>query len=344
MNSTLEKLSLDRKSSSRSASFFPTKTAQERTGRVGKRGAEAGRLLARPGFSGKVLASLPGTVYIMDDEEEILWLSTDRFPMHRRCLQVSFLPAPHFLWPGQRLFVQNSALRVGDFCLIDLRSLKDWTPPTFSLGQANPLAEVRYRRDQFFGFIRCLGSLEGVGRLIPLIFKMAEGKEVSLTPPDSATARFLTPIIEIGKACLGRNMAKILEKGEDLIGLGPGLTPSGDDFLGGLLFSAGVLRKTYPAVFLWDRDRISDFTAWAKPRTNPISHSFLNDFALGHGPAPLHEVMRFLIQGDDFEKAVAAVSQFLRFGHSSGGDILTGLMTGMLMVFEMKELGSPWRR
>jgi hypothetical protein len=268
----------------------------------------------------------------MDDEEEILWLSTDRFPMHRRCLQVSLLPPPQFLWPGQRFFVQNSTLRVGDFCLIDLRSLKDWIPPALSLGQAKPLTEVRYRCDQLFGFIQCLGPLEGVGRLIPLIFKMAEGKEGSLTPPDPALARFLMPILEIGKACLGRNMAKILEKGKDLIGLGPGLTPSGDDFLGGLLFSACVLRKTYPAVFLWDQDRILDFTAWARPRTNPISLVFLNDFALGHGPAPLHEVMNFLIQGNDFEKAVFAASQFLRFGHSSGGDILAGLMTGMLMV------------
>jgi hypothetical protein len=332
MNSILEKLSMDRKSSSPSASFFPAKTAQERTCPAGKTGGEAGRILARPGSFGKVLASLPGTIYIMDDEEEVLWLSTDRFPMHRRCLQVSLLPPPQFLWPGQRFFVQNSTLCVGDFFLIDLRSLKDWIPPSISSGQAKPLAEVRHRSDQFFRFIQGLGPLEGLGRLIPLIFKMAEGKEGSLTPPDPATARFLVPILEIGKACPGRNMAKILEKGKDLIGLGPGLTPSGDDFLGGLLFSAFLLREEYPNVFLWDPARVSDFTAWARLETNPISHAFLNDLALGHGPAHLHEVMNFLIQGNDFEKAVSAASQFLRFGHSSGADILAGLMTGMLMV------------
>jgi len=290
-------------------------------------------MVARPGSSGEVLASLPGTIYMMADEEKILWLSADRFPMHRRCLQVSLLPPPQFLWPGQRFFVQNSTLFVGDSCLIDLCSLKDWIPPTILLGQAKRLAEVRHRCDQFFGFIQCLGPLEGLGRLIPLISKMAEGKKISFTPPDFAPARFLLPILEIGKACLGRDMAEILEKGKELIGLGPGLTPSGDDFLGGLLFSTCILKEIYPEVFRWDHNRISDFTALARSQTNPISHAFLNDFSIGQGPAHLHELMNFLIQGGDFEKAISTVVPFLRFGHSSGGDVLAGLMTGMLMVF-----------
>ena len=290
-------------------------------------------MLAQPNFSGKVLAALSGTIYMREDEEKILWLSTDRFPMHRRCLQVSLLPPPQFVRPGQRFFVQNSTLCMGDFFSIDLASLKDWNPHPIFLDEAKSLAGVRHRCDQFFGFIQCLGSVEGLAQFIPLISQMAEGKEISLTLRDFPARRFLLPILEIGKASLGRDMAEILKKGKGLVGLGPGLTPSGDDFLGGLLFSACLLRETYPEVFVWDHDKISDFTARARSQTNPISHSFLNDFALGHGPANLHEVMNFLIQGGNFEKAVSAVAQFLQFGHSSGGDVLAGLMTGMLMVF-----------
>jgi len=340
MNPVLEKPPLGKEGYSCIASFLPKKQEQEKTCQGGETGAEARRRLARPNFSGKMLASLSGTIYMRDDEEEVWWLSTDRFPMHRRCLQVSFLPPPQFVYPGQRFFVKNSTLRIGDSFSVDLSSLKEWTPHPIFLGQGKPLATVRHRYEQIFGFFQCLVPLEGLGQLIPLIPKMAEGTEVSFSPIDFPAPRFLLPIPDLGNACLRRDMGEILKKGKELIGLGPGMTPSGDDFLGGLLFSAFLLREAYPDVFLWNPESVSDFTAWARLQTNPISYAFLNDFALGHGPAHLHEVMNFLIQGKDFEKAVSAIIQFLRFGHSSGGDVLAGLMTGMLMVFEIQKIES----
>ena len=127
-------------------------------------------------------------------------------------------------------------------------------------------------------------------------------------------------------------MAAILEKGKELIGFGPGLTPSGDDFMGGLLFSAFFLKKSYPDFFPWGQEVVTDFIAGARSQTHPISHTFLSDFAAGHAPAPLYEVMGYLLGGRDFERAFSAAVQFLRFGHSSGGDMLAGMMTGMLLV------------
>jgi hypothetical protein len=46
--------------------------------------------------------------------------------------------------------------------------------------------------------------------------------------------------------------------------------------------------------------------------------------------------MGYLLQGRDFERAFSAAVQLLRFGHTSGGDMLAGMMTGMLMVSRRK--------
>jgi hypothetical protein len=179
--------------------------------------------------------------------------------------------------------------------------------------------------------MQSLNSGDGLSQALPSLWA-AEEEEIA---PDQTTyffSRLLRPVFEIGKACRRRDPADILEKGKELIGLGPGLTPSGDDFMGGLLFSAFFLKKSYPEFFFWDQDRVTDFIAGARSRTHPISHAFLSDFAAGHGPAPLYEVMGYLLQGRDFERAVSAAVQFLRFGHSSGADMLAGMMTGMLLV------------
>jgi len=131
---------------------------------------------------------------------------------------------------------------------------------------------------------------------------------------------------------LDQDISQAARTGKDLVGLGLGLTPSGDDFLGGLLFAADSLKMAYPGEFSWEDEVVRDLIDWARTRTHPISHVILHDLALGHGPEPLHEVVRSLLMGRGSECLVAAVSRLLRMGHSSGWDILAGVLTGMLLV------------
>jgi hypothetical protein len=127
-------------------------------------------------------------------------------------------------------------------------------------------------------------------------------------------------------------MAGVARKGRELIGLGPGLTPSGDDFLGGLFFAAHSLKRAYPNDFYWGDEVVRNLIEWARTQTNAISHAVLNDLALGHGPEPLHEVVRLLLAGPDLEHPMPAVTRLLGIGHTSGWDVLAGMLTGMLMV------------
>jgi hypothetical protein len=293
-------------------------------------GTEAGRILARCGSAGKIFASLSGSIYFLTDDQEFFWVSTDQSPMHRRCVRAAFLPTRHRAQSGQR-FRTEPPLILGDSFGIDLRGAKEWKPSPIVPDPETLLASIKERCEQLIGFMQSLNSAEGLSQALPSLWG-AEEDEIALAQTIYFFSSLLRPVLDIGKACRRRDPADILEKGKALIGLGPGLTPSGDDFMGGLLFSAFFLKKSFPELFFWDQDRVTDFIAGARSQTHPISHAFLSDFASGHAPAPMYEVMGYLLQGRDFERAVSAAVQFLSFGHSSGGDMLAGMMTGMLLV------------
>lgn len=61
---------------------------------------------------------------------------------------------------------------------------------------------------------------------------------------------------EIVHACRDRDWTWVIKVGQELVGLDSGLTPAGDDFLGGLLFVAYHLNVLYPGVFCWKQESI----------------------------------------------------------------------------------------
>jgi hypothetical protein len=116
---------------------------------------------------------------------------------------------------------------------------------------------------------------------------------------------------------------RVAEATAGVAGLGPGLTPSGDDLLTGILH----------AVTVWpDLARRADWTAarrvmidTARPRTTRISTAYLEAAARGLATEPWHALVRALAaQPPVVESLRAAVLDLLRFGETSGADGLTG--------------------
>ena len=107
-----------------------------------------------------------------------------------------------------------------------------------------------------------------------------------------------------------------------LAGWGPGLTPSGDDFLAGLMLS------------LWAREGEAArplcvrIAAAAAPRTTRLSGAFLRAAAEGLADERWHALLHTLATGP--EAAIARTAQaVLAFGASSGLDMLTGFLWRM---------------
>jgi len=132
---------------------------------------------------------------------------------------------------------------------------------------------------------------------------------------------------DLASACAAGDAASAEHAAAALIGLGPGLTPAGDDYVGGALFARAVL-VTAGAIdadaAAW-RQATGRLLALATARTHPISAVLLSDLAAGHGHAPLHEVAAALASGETAQ-AVEAARRLTRIGHSSGWDVLAGFL------------------
>jgi hypothetical protein len=103
-----------------------------------------------------------------------------------------------------------------------------------------------------------------------------------------------------------------LEACRELIGLGPGLTPSGDDALGGAAIALHAFGYTARA------DELGAFIRERAPgRTSDISLAHLRAAANGEGAAAFHDALRDLVTGGDF-------ASLDRIGASSGWDAMDG--------------------
>jgi hypothetical protein len=136
----------------------------------------------------------------------------------------------------------------------------------------------------------------------------AEGLGCLLTGEHNALAEHALPAIEALEQWL-RHGLSVPDSAAALIGLGPGLTPSGDDYLGGMLIALRKLSRDAQANALW---------RWLEPRlaqgTSAISGAHLAAAAAGEGHEILHQVLL----------DPRRVQELDRIGHCSGWDAFAG--------------------
>jgi hypothetical protein len=139
-----------------------------------------------------------------------------------------------------------------------------------------------------------------------------EGLGCLITGRHNALSEHAQPALEaVDRWLAGHTLAQEAEK---LLGLGPGLTPSGDDYLGGVMLGLRLLDRGRHAEALW---------RWLEPRlkerTSAISAAHLAAAAAGEAHEALHEVLNGRL---DFSRLDAV-------GHCSGWDGLAGAMAAL---------------
>ncbi|WP_010137755.1 oxamate carbamoyltransferase subunit AllH family protein [Oceanicola sp. S124] len=115
---------------------------------------------------------------------------------------------------------------------------------------------------------------------------------------------------DLAEGLAGRDGTALCRGALALAGLGPGLTPAGDDFLCGVLIAARGQSGTCQALL-----------RAAQTATHAISRAFLQAAAQGHGSA----AWRALLTGSEAELPALVVAVAAP-GASSGGDVLAGYL------------------
>lgn len=124
-----------------------------------------------------------------------------------------------------------------------------------------------------------------------------------------------------------QNRALILQGTTLLAGLGPGLTPAGDDFLVGLLAAMWTGCKEGHA--LWQQSVCAEIAATAATQTTRLSGAWLTCAGRGDFGVQWHALIDALNSHDS--RAVHHAGQtILNTGATSGADALCGFLVGAL--------------
>jgi hypothetical protein len=124
--------------------------------------------------------------------------------------------------------------------------------------------------------------------------------------------------MQASRAGLGDDPQAFATAAARLLGAGLGLTPSGDDFIGAALFT---LRALHPDEASWPEIAMQ-LADLAHSRTHSIGAALFADLANGRSFAPLHD----LFAAEDSSTFAACASAVASIGHSSGWDMLAGIV------------------
>jgi Protein of unknown function (DUF2877) len=236
------------------------------------------------------------------------------------CLPALFRERKKRLVPGDRVRFEGHSLVTGDF-VVDFVGRPTWQGTLkrndvkgFSASKVSLVKEALLLKGRDGGF---LGLLRGGDTINPFADKaMKVLGEIQGAPSPAARSKALS----------------------GLVGLGPGSTPSGDDFITGLMLGEETLRLVRPteakavagsqdAMVAWEVEK-EDLRV-AIDRTNDAGKTLLWQALHGHFPEYLIETLRAVSKAKGRQEIMDAVEGAVGRGATSGTDVLTGFLFSM---------------
>jgi hypothetical protein len=206
------------------------------------------------------------------------------------------LPGDLGVRPGDPVYVRCRYVRAGT-AVIDARTAVRWTPPSYGVDRSG-LSQRAAELEAAAQPVAWAGSWPLAGGVTEAL---ASGRRGDL---DDA----------VGRAT----------------GRGPGLTPSGDDVLVGILAvltAPGVTARCAPVVA-----RLRSALTPTLATTSDISRALLRQASQGHVSRPVWELTRALLSGSPTASFSQARADVLSTGATSGGDTCAGLVAACQLL------------
>lgn len=298
-------------------------------------GSGADALLRESKRRWAVLASVSEAIYVESDSGDILWIAVNSSAMHHRAVLVPHLPAA-LPAAGCGCFIEDGSLRIGEETTVWIAGASVWSQVPLSQ-EGMPAAGLADRTDD---------TIKRIARRSPVAGSLARAA-LSIVEGDlrglrgvlgaAATATAKAAVASFSTISSGRALPKALDEADGLVGLGEGLTPSGDDLLGGFLFTLRTLDSGLSGRLGIGWHHVEAWLQRIEERTNRISFSVLADHARGEASAVLSEFVHAVLKDSPQEDLVKLGIAVARVGHSSGWDMLAGVRWACLCATRILE-------
>jgi len=286
------------------------------------------RALREEGWEGEVLAVPHQSCYLTDEDGDIFAVVPETFgngPFNL-VIPASSRSLLEALSPGALVASTGSRLTFGQHFDVGLEHAALWDPKAYAALGADPDHLIRSLIELYRTAVT-RSPEQSLVRLLPHI------REESLPQPLQAVPHFPRSHALIGgliESLARRSRRSLKVVTSSLAGLGPGLTPAGDDFLAGLLLALAMVQEHREDADLAEIARLVLDTA--APRTHEISAAYLKAAHAGEASEAWHALFATAAAGDGPRIARAAV-KIMAAGETSGADMFAGFLGGMEAVY-----------
>ena len=259
---------------------------------------------------GRVLAALPAALYVAVPGEVVAVVTRDAV----RLPNAAVLPSPAARAPfavhaaGAPAEVRHGALHVAtqEGGHVSYRPVREWAPRPVLPG---PPASVR----------------------ASVVDDLARRLEPDPACDSPTTALLADATAHLQSALVAGELVGARAAADRLIGLGPGLTPAGDDVLAGLLVTCRQLRTSRAAarIVALTEPLGRHVAQLAATRTTALSAALLVHAAQGRAAAPVLAVVDALVGRAPLGPALTAL---LAVGHTSGRDTARGVLAAAVAL------------
>ncbi len=262
----------------------------------------------RPGMRGRVHSAFRSVVNVTTEHPELLSLTAASVARAPRAIQVCLDRMDHAgISVGDDVFSDGHTLRIGDSFVVVVTATPAWDE---TVSDGVPLA---WRVEVLHDLMNAAVPVRNTSA-----FERAVDERVE------------AGISAMRTAVLGMDFEATHHAATSLVGLGIGLTPTGDDVLTGAAFVASRLGGSLDLVHR-SVARVVESGA-----TNDISVTAMRCALRGRAVQPIEDVYSWLC-GANTHNPHQLVADVSAIGHTSGADLALGLLTAVRLHQESQE-------
>ena len=261
-------------------------------------------------------------------DDTMLALLSDELPRMPNSVRLAAVVADELLWslkPGMKVQVGSGRLFIPDIgFILHMPEQPAWEPRPELMAYRWSRALVSHHVHLLVHFLVDRSRQDGLAQLAgPLLL----GQQVRKTP----LLRMAMPMLQmLSLATWQQDIEGVEAATRGLAGLGPGLTPSGDDALGGFAAVMALLSSQLSADAEPRKQVATVIASVAQSRTTALSAILLEHAARGEVAEQLGTLLLTLaLPAEASGSVLQQADRVLDFGANSGGDTLLGILLGL---------------
>lgn len=235
---------------------------------------------------------------------------------------------------GQKVLINlDQQLILGGEFVIDFSRAVHWIPHFQKHIPERSFEGIHERLEWYKKFAHNKSSGNG---LTPLVFMINElFTDTPLNSSNQLIKKAEKGIKTVIKGFRNNDLKGIVNGGLELIGLGPGLTPSGDDVLVSLLLCLFVTMQESGKCVA--KDALGQLAILSRNLTSSLSSFQYYVAAQGYLSERYIEVLDSILNSQEEKVMIQKGTQMISYGETSGMEILLGLLLGISLYLEFNQ-------